>query len=196
MKALFNNIGFICIVGALFFTSCNNDNGNTDATSNKDSGNRMTTDSNSISSNTNIPKDNTNQEVINNLVQKNTKELIWLQAAIDNKNSAKEIKKHASMMVKDHKKLEEEVKELTSKKSWNIPSVDTANIININDKSGNEWDKAWANKMVSEHTELLNMLTNAQKNVSDTELKELITKTISVVQSHLRMANELNSKIK
>ena len=136
------------------------------------------------------------QGIINDLVTGNTKEIAWLNAALS-KSTNKEIKSHASMMLKDHQGLGTKVQDLITKKNWAAPPTpDTTNEVNINDKSGKDWDKAWADKMVTDHSNLLDKLNKAQGDAKDADLKALITKTKPVVQSHLDMAKALQAKMK
>ena len=136
------------------------------------------------------------QNFVNYAVPGNTKEIIWLKAGVDKGN--KDIKSHAKMMLKDHQHLDTKVKDYLSTKGTglSVPSVDTANVVTINDKKGKDWDKAWVDKMVEDHSDLLDKLQNSQKDVKDTSLLSLINNTIPVVQSHLAMAKAMQSKTK
>lgn len=190
MKSLIRTPAFLLFAGALSLAACNNDT-TTSSTSGTDSSamaNKMPADSGKNMS-------NPDQDAINYAVTKNTKEIAWLQAGID-KGTSKELKEHAKMMMADHKKLDGEVSALVTKKGMKAPSVDTTGEVNINDKSGKEWDMAWTDKLIADHNEILDMFGKAKQNVKDEELRTLITKTIPVVQSHLDMANAMKAKMK
>jgi len=180
----------LLIPGLILFAACG---GNTD---------NSTTDSSTMATKT----DTTSKMVQNNSVAEqtfidyavpaNTKEIIWLEAGI-HKGHNKELKQHADMMLTDHKKLDAAVKQyLDNHRNLNAPTVDTTNVVDINDKKGAEWDKAWTNKMVDDHSDLLSKLQNSQKDVKDTALLSLINSTVPVVESHLAMAKTLKTKIK
>ena len=77
-----------------------------------------------------------------------------------------------------------------------MPALDTANTVTINDKTGKDWDKAWADKMVDDHTALLDKLKKAKADVKDSALSKLITNTIPVVESHLAMSKKIQDKLK
>lgn len=128
------------------------------------------------------------QETINYLVTKNTKEIAWLQAAMD-KSSSKEIKDHAAMMLKDHKKLDGEVKSYLEKHTaLTMPAKpDVSNEVTINDKKGKDWDNAWLDKMDTEHKELVEKLQAVQTSAKDDDLRKMAGKTIPVVESHIKM---------
>ena len=135
------------------------------------------------------------QDFINFAVPANTKEIIWLKAGVD--KGSKEVKQHAAMMLKDHQGLEKKIMAyLESHKNITAPSVDTMNTVTINDKTSKEWDIAWANKMVEDHTALLERLKMAETNVKDESLLTIIKPTVKVVESHLSMAKMAQAKMK
>lgn len=136
------------------------------------------------------------QDFLNFAIPANAKEIIWLNAGLA-KGTSKDIKAHAAMMLKDHKKLGATVKEFMSKKSnYTMPELDTANTVNIDDKTGADWDKAWTNKMVDDHNALLDKLKKAQDDVKDEDLKKIVTTTIPVVESHVTMVKDAQAKLK
>ena len=136
------------------------------------------------------------QSFVNYAVPGNTLEIVWLRAGMT-MTTNKEIKSHAKMMLKDHEQLDTKVKNYISKNggSLNVPPVDTANTVTINDKTGKDWDKAWVDKMVEDHSGLLDRLKSSQKEVKDSALLTLINNTIPVVESHLAMAKSMQGKM-
>lgn len=189
---------FTILFAAATLYACNDDKTsstttNTDTTSANNSP-KMDTSTNTTSAmdtETSTPE----QEFINYAVPGNTKEIIWLKAGMS-KATSKEIKSHAAMMLKDHNNLGAHVKDYMSKKpNLTMPALDTANEVNINDKTGADWDKAWADKMVADHSDLLDKLKVSKTNVKDPDLNKLITGAIPVVASHLSMVKMLQSKL-
>ncbi|MEO5890777.1 MAG: DUF4142 domain-containing protein [Ferruginibacter sp.] len=184
--------------------ACNN-SGNTGTGTNSDSAtgsdkpsamdtsNSMTDTSHSAMSSTTTSSPE--QDFLNYAIPANAKELIWLKAGLA-QGTLKDIKEHSTMMIKDHKKLEATVKEFMAKKpSMSMPALDTANTVNINDKTGEGWDKAWTDKMVDDHTALLDKLKKAKEDVKDADLNKIITNTIPVVASHLAMTKMIQDKL-
>jgi putative membrane protein len=165
--------------------------------SNNSAGTTDTTAATSADTTTKVaPSTAAEQDFINYAVPANTKEIIWLKAGIKEGHN-KELRSDAKMMLKDHKQLDSTVSAyLDSHKSFAVPTVDTANAVNINDKKGADWDKAWADKMVDDHSGLLDKLQKSQSDVKDTALLAIITSVIPVVQSHLAMAKDLKAKLK
>lgn len=136
------------------------------------------------------------QSFINYMVPKNTKEILWLKAALTHGTSS-ELKQHSLMMLKDHNQLESDVKGYIAKHpAITMPSVDKSNTVTINDKAGADWDKAWVDKMVDDHEEMLNKLQSAKSYINDSALNKLIINTIPAVATHLSMAKHLKAKFK
>jgi putative membrane protein len=177
----------------MLLSSCGNNNtgtGSTDTTATK-------TDTAMTSQNTQPQAmKSPEQDFVNYAVPANTTEMVWLREGIS-KSDNKEIKNHAKMMLKDHEKLDDKVKAYLSTKgtSLTVPTVDTSNAVNINDKKGKDWDKAWVDKMVEDHSGLLDKLKTSQKDVKDSSLLTLINSTIPTVESHLAMAKSMQSKM-
>ena len=156
-----------------------------------DSSKNMVDSSHAMASNTST--NNSEQEFINFAVPANTKEILWLKAGLS--KGASDIKQHSSMMLKDHNKLDETVKGWLAKHpDIKIPTVDTANTVDINNKTGNDWNKAWVDKMVKDHNGLLEQLKKSQSAVKDSSLSKIITSTIPVVESHISMAKMMEQK--
>lgn len=195
MKFLIRSSAYLLIAGALTLTACNGDKDtsttsttDSSAANNSDSSTKMAADSSATTS-------NAEQDVINYAVPKNATEIAWLMAGIA-KGTNKELKEHARMMLADHKKLDGEVSALIAKKGWTKPTIDTANAVSLTETSGKEWDMAWTDKMIAEHSEIVDRFTKAKGDVKDADLSALLTKTIPVVQSHLDMAKAMKDKIK
>lgn len=138
---------------------------------------------------------NANQDAINYAVPENTKEVMWLKAA-NERGIHKDVRASALIMLGDHNKFGKELKRIIDKGNYTIPAFDTTNVVNINDKIGIDWDKAWAGRMVADHMESLKLLQKAVNDVSDPDLQKLISSTIPVVQSHLTMVEQISKKLK
>jgi putative membrane protein len=166
--------------------------GSNNSTSGADTATAVTTDTTSKMA----PSTAAEQDFINYAVPGNTKEIIWLKAGIHQGHN-KDLKSNAKMMLKDHEQLGNSVSDyLGMHKNLSVPVVDTTNAVNINDKKGADWDKAWADKMVDDHSDLLSKLQKSQSDVKDTAMLSIINGAVPVVQSHLAMAKDLKTKLK
>jgi putative membrane protein len=204
-------LGVLTLSGILFLTSCGPNSsdpssGTTDSTIRQ--GNNTSGSANDASSaadkavpraesspTTQIGVTNPNQATIDFLVASNKKEIAWLQAGME-KGSTKEIKDHSKMMLADHQKMGQQVSELIATRNLTAPPVDTVKEVNINDLKGTEWDKAWVNKMVMDHTELLQKLEEAQSAVKDSALLKVVVGAKPMVKSHLDMSKMMQGKMK
>ena len=61
---------------------------------------------------------------------------------------------------------------------------------------GNDWNKAWTDKMVDDHAGLLDKLKASSITVKDPELLAIINPTIKTVEGHLSMVKMLQGKMK
>ena len=60
---------------------------------------------------------------------------------------------------------------------------------------GTAWDKAYIDHEVGVHTQVLATLHTAQDAAQNAELKDLITKAIPIIESHLKKAQDIQSKL-
>lgn len=171
----------------MLFTSCNESSTST----------AKNTDSNTIEKKQdgNQKMNNPDQAAIDYLVPKNAMELAWLNAGIA-RGTMPDIKEHSVMMHKDHTKLAADVSAYMQKHAeLTMPVIDTSNAVNINDKSGKDWDVAWTDKLIADHEEILRKLDEAISNVRDEELKNMAAKTKVTVQHHLDMGKMIKAKL-
>ncbi len=216
MKFPFKSCSILSLAGMLLITACGNDSStsttsstdssgsssnmnstdmNSGATVDSASSKQNSTTNNSSTANNSIGNTNPDQATIDYMVPSNTKEIAWLMAGLK-QGTSKEIKEHSRMMLADHKKMGAQVSALIASKNLTAPPVDTMNVVNINDRKGKEWDKAWVDKMVQDHQELLNKLKQSETEVRDSSLKKLVVKSEPVVQSHLDMVKKMQDKMK
>ena len=142
---------------------------------------------------------NTDSNFVVKATLANMEELKILQAGWDN-GTSKELKAHAKMMIADHKKLGAKVKEYATKKGYILPDNDNGKgddaVASLNKNSkGNDWDKAWADKMVDGHKDAIDLFENNQNSVKDADLKALITDALPTLHSHLDMMKQLQDKL-
>ncbi len=129
----------------------------------------------------------------------NKEEINMLQAGIDN-GTSKEVKAHARMMLADHKKLGDKVAAYSSGKGYTLPaddngkSADELAKLNKNNK-GADWDKAWTDFMVNEHSDDISMFEKGENNVKDSTLKNMISNALPVLRSHYDMVKQLQSSM-
>lgn len=204
MKTYKQGITALMVAGSLMFASCSGSS--TDETTTTDSVNSTMDTSSNMSSKMSdttamatpsvTDSNKVNQDFINYAVPKNAAEIDWLMAAKAS-GTSRELKAHADMMLRDHKKLEATVKGYLGKHT-NItaPAVDTTGTVNLTEAKGDAWDKAFTEKLIADHEELMGKLKDAEGNLTDADLKKIAVNTIPVVHSHLSMAKSMQAKMK
>ena len=98
-----------------------------------------------------------------------------------------DVKSFGKRMVTDHSKANDELKSIAQKKGVKLPSKEPTT----------KWssDKAYMNMMVKDHEKDLAEFQEEAKNGSDPDVKDFADKTAKVVQEHLDLAKETQSKL-
>ncbi|MBC7401419.1 MAG: DUF4142 domain-containing protein [Mucilaginibacter sp.] len=127
-------------------------------------------------------------------------EIALSKLAIDRATNAK-VKEFANMMVMDHSKAGEELMSVAKTKNITLPdSVNADSKKAIADlsakKAGADFDKAYVDKMVSDHKATVDMFESASKNLKDADLKAFVDKTLPTVKGHLGHINAIHDGMK
>jgi putative membrane protein len=114
------------------------------------------------------------------------------------KGSSQAIKEFGAMMVKDHSAVNAELAELAKSKHIVLPeSIDekTAKLKNkLNTKTGQDFDKAYAEAMVDDHKEDTAAFVRAIKVVKYPEMTAFAKKTLPILKMHLAEVEKIKSK--
>ncbi len=114
--------------------------------------------------------------------------------------SAKSVKDFAKIMIKDHTGAAGELKATADKKGIALPQ-------NLSDKSqkicddmakktGTDFDKAYMDQMVSDHSDAVSAFQSEAKDGKDADLKAWAGKTLPTIMHHLDMAKAIKDKMK
>lgn len=140
---------------------------------------------------------NPDSTFVEEVMTANNEEISLLQAGMD-KATSKDLKSTAKMMIADHKGLKEKLEKFAAKNNYPVTG-DQGNaqkeIDDMASKSGNDWDKAWAEKMFNAHEKAIGKFEGAKNNVKIAELKSLIETTLPTLRSHLEMVRNLQAKL-
>jgi putative membrane protein len=116
------------------------------------------------------------------------------------KASSANVKEFAQSMIDDHAKANEELKALAQGKNISLPpSLSDKCQKKYNDlmeKSGNDFDKAYAELMVKDHKDVVDMFKKASDNAKDQDLKNWAIEKLPALQHHLEMAEALEKSMK
>ena len=111
------------------------------------------------------------------------------------KAASAQVKEFGAMMVKDHGKANQELKDLAGKKGLTLPAELDAKHQGMVDKfsklSGEAFDKDYVSEMVSDHKKDVAEFEKASKSATDPDLKAWAGQTLPTLQTHLKHAEDL-----
>lgn len=111
-----------------------------------------------------------------------------------------DVKKFADMMIMDHTAAGEQLKAIAKTKNITLPDSVNADskkaIADLSKKSGVDFDKAYVDKMVSDHKSTVDMFESASKNLKDPDLKAFVDKTLPTIKGHLDNIQKIKASMK
>lgn len=113
---------------------------------------------------------------------------VELSKVAQDKATSDRLKNFANMMVTDHTKAGDQLKQIAATKNLTLP----ANLSNdsqkelddLNKKSGKDFDKAYEDDMLAGHRKAVNKFQDGSKNLTDADLKNFATQTLPTLQMH------------
>jgi putative membrane protein len=119
------------------------------------------------------------------------------QIALTNAAAA-DVKQFGQRMVDEHKLNNQELMALARQKGLALPTAPDAKHTQqasaLKKQSGAAFDRTYISGQVAGHREMEALLQAHVQNGSDPDLKAFAQKTLPVVQEHLRMAQQLQTK--
>jgi putative membrane protein len=117
------------------------------------------------------------------------------------KAKSPEVKKFAQMMVDDHTKANNELKEWASKKGVALPNVMSEEKQKKyydleRDKDVNEFDRKYMDEMVEDHKKDINKFEDISEDGKDAELKAWAGEKLSALRHHLSEAERIHESLK
>ncbi len=107
------------------------------------------------------------------------------------KGGSDEVKDFGNRMVKDHSKINNDLKEVAGKMNVEVPSKISAKhhatIEKMSAMSGAAFDKEYVKEMVKDHEMDVAEFEKAAKEVKNEDLKKFIDDSVSVMKDHLEM---------
>ena len=108
------------------------------------------------------------------------------------KGSVTHVKELGKTIEAAHGKLVAELSALAASKTMTVPTSSTEGTQEaykeLNEKSGNDFDKAYADRMVSEYKDAITAFENASTESTDTEIKNWATATLPDLRKQLDLA--------
>ncbi len=101
------------------------------------------------------------------------------------------VKALAKMIVDDHTKSNATLEDIARKKT--IETKVAADLDNhLASLKGPEFDRAFIKQMISDHTDAIERFKLAEKQITDSELRDFIAATLPTLQAHLDQAKSLS----
>lgn len=114
----------------------------------------------------------------------------------EQKASSDAVKQFGQRMVTDHSKANDELKEVASKESLEIPSsIDSKHqkkIDKLSKLSGADFDRAYVKEMVKDHRKDVKDFQTEAQSGTNPGLKNFAAKTLPTLQQHLEMVENLS----
>jgi putative membrane protein len=116
-----------------------------------------------------------------------------------NKSTNQDVKDYATMIERDHNNSLKALAELMQDKNVSQPKTLTVEaqqaMSSMNGLTGPEFDREFANMMVSEHQRILEMFRAQQASAQNIEVKDYVEAMIPTLEMHLDKAQRLQSKL-
>lgn len=111
------------------------------------------------------------------------------------KSSSPQTKQLAQHIVDDHTKANEQLVALARQKQITVaPEPDAAakqKLDKLQKLDGDAFDRAYAQAMVKDHQQAVQLFTKASTGATDKDVKQFAAQTLPVLQNHLQMARQL-----
>ncbi len=116
------------------------------------------------------------------------------------KASSQKVKDFGAMMVRDHSKMNDELKQLAASKNITLPPAPGEDhmdhIKKLSEKSGKDFDKDYMKMMVDDHKDDIDKFEKCSKDAKDPELQALATKSLPILREHYDAAKKINDALK
>jgi putative membrane protein len=109
------------------------------------------------------------------------------------------VKKFGSMMVKDHSKVNEELKTLAQSVSVEFGKMDDNHrdkLSYLQKKQGEEFDEAYMKEMVNDHEKDVDKFSKEAEDGKNEQVKSFASKTLPVLLMHLDSAKAIKNDLK
>ena len=107
------------------------------------------------------------------------------------------VKQFGRRMADDHAKANAELKQVATKSSVTVPTTmnaeDREKVARLTNLRGDEFDRAYMSAMVSDHQEDVQKFRTEADSAADPDVKSFAAKTLPTLESHLQMAQEIES---
>lgn len=114
------------------------------------------------------------------------------------KGLSRHVKDLGAMMVKDHSQANEELKMAAKEKNITLPDALSEKcqkkVADLSEKKGDDFDKAYADLMVSDHKDDIDAFKKEAEKGNDAQLSAWAKEKLPVLEHHLEMAEAAKKK--
>ena len=114
------------------------------------------------------------------------------------KGSSEDVKQFGQKMVDDHTKANDQLKEVATKESIQVPdaldSKHQSRVEKLSKLSGADFDKAYVKDQLKDHQQDVGEFQREAQNGSDPNVKQFASATLPVLQEHLSMIKDISKK--
>ncbi|MEL1242929.1 DUF4142 domain-containing protein [Flavobacterium sp. DGU11] len=115
------------------------------------------------------------------------------------KSTNADVQALGKMMVAQHEKASAETKALAAKKNITLPAALTEKgqdaYKDLNDKTGHDFDKAYADKMVEGHEKMIEKMEKASEKATDADIRMWAANMLPTLRTHLEHAKMTKEKV-
>jgi putative membrane protein len=197
-------IGILCIGCLVVFAACNGSSSSTDSVDSAENVNdSMLPDSNSMMNNdtsNTISSAPASEEDAKWAVEAANGGMteVELGKLAQQKATSERVKSFGTMMVSDHGKAGDKLKQIAAAKSIALPDKlsdkSQKDLDDLNKKTGNDFDKAYIKMMIDDHKKDVDKFKKGSENLKDPDLKNFAAETLPVIQMHLDSINAIGGK--
>ena len=192
----------ILIAGSILFSACNGSNTKNTATDTTTSA--TTSDTNRM--NKMSPADTTHATMVDNDTRDFAEKAArggMMEVNLGNiamKNAGSQsVKDFGKLMVDDHTKINDDLKDLASKKNITLPTAvsddQQKDIDKLTKKTGRDFDKDYVSMMVDDHKkDIADFKKNGDK-LSDPDFKTFIINSLPILQKHLDSIQNIKKRM-
>ena len=158
------------------------------------SGSQSSTESSSGSSKTQVAAED--MQFMKDAAQSGMAEVKMGELASSNAES-QQVKNLAQKLVTDHTRVNEELKQLATKKGAMLPDTVTEQqktmLQHLTSLKGSDFDSAFKQHAVENHQKSVDKFKTAAEKAKDADIKAFAAKTLPALQLHLALAKQLNA---
>jgi putative membrane protein len=195
---------FLCIGSLCAFVACNSSSSNQDSVDSakntndsmmSDSNSMMNADTTSTMSSTPVSQEDADWavEAANGGMTE-----VELGKIAQQKATSDRVKNFGAMMVADHGKAGDQLKQIAAQKNITLPASlsdkSQKDLDNLNKKTGKDFDKAYIDMMIDDHKKDLDKFKKGSTDLKDADLKNFATQGVPMIQMHLDTIKAIGGK--